>query len=212
MAWPGGGMEGVMSGPRSGNRADRELVERHLHGDEVAFEELYSRFDRMVFNLALRMAGDAEEAADLTQEIFLRVHRYLGRFRGRSSLKTWVYRVALNRCRSRLRQRARRRRFAGTASFRELRDPTRGPEELAVALDEGRRVQEALARLPPAFREAVVLRDLEGLTYEEIAAAAGLRLGTVRSRIARGRERLRALLEAGPPAPPAEPGAKEESS
>ena len=74
-------------------------------------------------------------------------------------------------------------------------DPSRGPEELAVAADEGRRVAEGLASLPPAFREAVVLRDLEGLSYEEIAEVLGVRIGTVRSRIARGRDQLRALLE-----------------
>lgn len=181
---------------------DLELVERHRVGDPRAFDEIYRRFDHMVFGLALRLSGSDDQAADLTQEIFLRVFRYIGQFRGRSSLKTWIFRIAINHCRSCL---GRRRlpmqplpegvdgpdgeRGAG------LPDPARGPEELAVAADEGRRVAAGLATVPPAFREAVVLRDIEGLSYEEIAEVLGVRIGTVRSRIARGREQLRTFLE-----------------
>ena len=181
---------------------DLELVERHRYGDAQAFDEIYYRFGQMVYNLALRLSGDAEVAADLTQEIFLRVFRYIGQFRGHSSLKTWIFRIAINNCRSSL-----GRRHLLTLPFVDepgeggvlglnLPDDARGPEELAVAADEGRRVAAGLAELPPAFREAVVLRDLEGLSYEEIAEVLGVRIGTVRSRIARGREQLRALLEA----------------
>jgi len=177
---------------------ERSLVERHRYGDPGAFEEIYERFGEMVFNLALRLAGDREEAADLTQETFLRVYRHLGKFGGRSTLKTWVYRVALNHCRSRL---ARRRPPARPIEAEDGRfepvDPARGPEARALAGDAGRRVTSALAALPPAFREAVVLRDLEGLTYEEIAEVLGMRIGTVRSRIARGRDALRRLLAPG---------------
>jgi RNA polymerase sigma-70 factor, ECF subfamily len=181
---------------------DLELVERHRYGDAQAFDEIYHRFGQMVFNLALRLSGDGEVAADLTQEIFLRVFRYIGQFRGRSSLKTWIFRIAINHCRSSL-----GRRHLLTLPFVDepgeggvlglnLPDDARGPEELAVAADEGRRVEAGLAQLSPAFREAVVLRDLEGLSYEEIAEVLGVRIGTVRSRIARGREQLRVLLEA----------------
>jgi RNA polymerase sigma-70 factor, ECF subfamily len=182
---------------------DLELVARHRYGDAQAFEEIYGRFAHMVYNLALRLSGgDGELAADLTQEIFLRVFRYIGQFRGRSSLKTWVFRIAINHCRSSL-----GRRHLLTQPFVDepgeggvlglnLPDPSRGPEDLAVAADETRRVAAALAQVPPKFREAVVLRDLEGLSYEEIAEVLGVRVGTVRSRIARGREQLRTLLEA----------------
>jgi len=181
---------------------DLELVERHRFGDAQAFDEIYHRFDQMVYNLAFRLSGDAELAADLTQEIFLRVFRHIGQFRGLSSLKTWIFRIAVNHCRSCLgRKHLLTQPFVdepgeGGVLGLNLPDPSRGPEDLAVAADESRRVAVGLAKVPPKFREAVVLRDLEGLSYEEIAEVLGVRIGTVRSRIARGREQLRALLEA----------------
>ncbi len=178
---------------------DVALVERHRCGDLQAFDEVYARFGEMVYNLALRLAGNREEAADLTQEIFLRIFRHLGTFGGRSTLKTWVFRIAINHCRDRL-----SRHYPAMQSIDDtaeegvpIADPGRGPEDLAVAADEGRRVTEGLSRIPPVFCEAVVLRDLEGLSYEEIAEVLGVRVGTVRSRIARGREHLRTLLERG---------------
>ncbi|HBL28284.1 MAG TPA: RNA polymerase subunit sigma-24 [Acidobacteria bacterium] len=177
---------------------DVELAERHRCGDTQAFNEVYARFEEMVYNLAFRLSGNYEEAADLTQEIFLRVYRHLGSFGGRSTLKTWIFRIAINHCRDRLsRWRPLTQPLGDDPGEGEVTyaDPSRGPEELAVAADEGRRVAEGLARLPSAFREAVVLRDIEGLSYEEIAEVLGVRIGTVRSRIARGRDQLRALLE-----------------
>lgn len=173
---------------------DLDLVERHRYGDEAAFEEIYDRFGGMVYNLAWRLSNDPEEAADLTQETFLRIHRHLGKFRGGSTLKTWIYRIALNHCRSRL---GRKRVWQPLAeeTERRLPDPRRGPEERALARDAERRVASALAALPRRYAEAVVLCDLEGLPYQEIAEVLGVRIGTVRSRIARGRERLRRVLE-----------------
>jgi RNA polymerase sigma-70 factor (ECF subfamily) len=176
---------------------DVDLVARHRAGDARAFDEVYVRYSGMVYGLALRLSANPQEAEDLTQDVFLRIYRHLAGFRGGSSLKTWVYRVALNQCRSRF------ARFRpptqglfeeGVEEAPQLRDPSRGPEEIALSTDTARRISEALARLPLVFREAVVLRDLEGLAYEEIADATGVRVGTVRSRIARGREQLRQLL------------------
>lgn len=180
------------------SEADLDLAQRHRYGDETAFEEIYERFGSMVFNLALRFTGEPEEAADLSQETFLKIHRHLAGFRGRSSLKTWVYRVAVNCCRSRYRkQRAWRSRLMADSetSLERLPDCHRSPEERAIARNTVDRISEALAALPVIYREAVLLRDIEGLTYEEIAEVLGQRLGTVRSRIARGRDRLRVLLE-----------------
>lgn len=177
---------------------DVELVERHRCGDLHAFDEVYGRFGEMVYNLALRLAGNREEAADLAQEIFLRIYRHLGSFGGRSTLKTWVFRIAVNHCRDRLSRHHPAMQSiddGGEEGGVALADPARGPEELAVAADQGRRVMGGLARIPQVFREAVVLRDLEGLSYEEIAEVLGVRVGTVRSRIARGRDHLRLLLE-----------------
>ena len=183
----------VMAAPMT----EQDLVERHRYGDDAAFREIFDRYRPMVYNVALRMAGDPHEAEDLGQEIFLRIHRHLGKFAGRSTLKTWIYRVAINTCRSRLG----RRRWWGLSIERqdgrppEIPDERRGPESRAVARDEARRVGRALRRVPSPYREAVVLRDLEGLTYDEISDVLGVRVGTVRSRIARGRSRLRDLLE-----------------
>ena len=177
---------------------DLDLATRHRYGDPQAFEEVYERFAQMIYNLAYRMSGHAEEAEDLTQEIFLRIHRHLGRFNGRSALKTWVYRVTLNHCRSKLG----RRRYPTQPLAEEndgegarLIDERRDPEGIAVAHDVGRQVYLALRQLKPLFREAVVLRDIQGLSYDEIAEILKVRIGTVRSRIARGRERLRIVLE-----------------
>jgi RNA polymerase sigma-70 factor (ECF subfamily) len=180
---------------------DLEIVERHRQGDPEAFAEVYRDYEETVYNVALRMSGDPFDAADLAQETFLRIYRHLGKFRGRSALKTWIYRVALNHCRSRLgRRRLPMQPLLGPdgESEREIPDPARGPEERALARDEGRRVMAALAGVPVAFREAVVLRDLEDLSYEEIAEVLGVRIGTVRSRIARGRDKLRQILENEP--------------
>jgi RNA polymerase sigma-70 factor (ECF subfamily) len=179
---------------------DVALVERHRSGDLQAFDEVYERFGEMVYNLAVRLAGNREEAADLTQEIFLRIFRHLGSFGGRSTLKTWVFRIAINHCRDRLSRRHPAMQSIDAENGEggvALADPARGPEALAVAADEGRRVAAGLTRIPAVFREAVVLRDLEGLSYDEIAEVLGLRVGTVRSRIARGRDQLRTLLEKG---------------
>ena len=179
---------------------DLDLVARHRYGDEQAFTEIYQRYATMVYNLSLRLSGNADEASDLTQEIFLRIFRHLSKFRGSSSLKTWIYRVALNHCRSRLgRKRPAPQPLTGPEgeTVREIPDPGRSPEDRAVAESESRLVAVALARLPRRFAEAVTLRDLEGLTYQEIAEVLRVRIGTVRSRIARGRERLREVLESG---------------
>ena len=182
----------VDAAPRS---EGRDLALRHRYGDPAAFEEVYLRFAEMVFNLALRMSGDRDEAADLAQETFLRIYRHLGRFRGRSSLKTWIYRITVNCCRSKLQRRGRRRLEGRPEHLEELADQRAGPEEQTLGHDLGRRLAAAIASLPIAFREAVVLRDVQGLSYGEIGDVLGVRIGTVRSRIARGRERLRGLLE-----------------
>ncbi|MDH3522688.1 MAG: sigma-70 family RNA polymerase sigma factor [Acidobacteriota bacterium] len=181
-------------------RHDRELVARHAYGDPEAFDEVYARFSGLVFQIARRMSGDDALAEDLSQEIFLRIFRHLRGYQGRSSLKTWVYRVAINCCRSRLARRSRRERaFVAVEEGRLERVPSaaEGPQGRLRRREAAETVGRALNRLPLAFREAVVLRDVCGLSYEEIATVAGVRLGTVRSRIARGRDRLRLELERG---------------
>lgn len=184
--------------PAADRSDERTLAERHRWGDESAFEEVYRLHAEMVYNLCLRLSGDPDRAADLSQEVFLRVYRHLGKFRGRSSLKTWIYRITVNHCRSRLARRRLPTRSldAQDEAFDRVPDPRRGPEERALAGDAGRAIETALAELPVPFREAVVLRDLEGLAYDEIARVVGTRIGTVRSRIARGRRALKEALAA----------------
>ena len=175
---------------------DANLADRHRYGDRSAFEEVYSKHASMVYGVCLRMCGDPTRSQDLSQEVFLRIFRSLARFRGRSSLKTWVYRVTLNHCRSRLgRRRLKTEPLELSAVDWKVADPSRGPEDLALARDTGRVVQRGLLKLSGRFREAVILRDLEGMSYREIAEVLGVRIGTVRSRIARGREQLRLILE-----------------
>lgn len=182
----------------TGRMADLDLARRCVGGDESAFRELHARHADLVFNLCLRLAGSRETAADLAQEVFLRIHRHLGKFRGGSSLRTWIYRVTVNHCRSRLSRRRHpevsldsRLLQPGGEPATEQADPERRAESAQIE----RRLISALAELPIAFREAVVLRDVEGLGYEEIARVLAIPPGTVRSRIARGREALRLALE-----------------
>ena len=180
---------------------DQDLIERHLYGDQAAFGEIYKRFGGMVYTLCFRMSGGRAEAEDLSQEIFLRIHRHLGRFNGRSSLKTWVYRITLNYCRSKLGRK--RYREAPLAEEVEeggvvLADERRDALDHALARDAARSLAQALPSVKAKYREAVILRDLEGLSYEEIATVLGTRIGTVRSRISRGREQLRRVLEKMP--------------
>ena len=178
---------------------DTELIERWQAGDESAFEALIRRHERKVFGLALRMLGDREEAADVAQEAFLSLHRHGRRFRREARFSTFVYRVAanaaLNRRRTLGRKRAREQALARQqqAGF-DLPSSHRDPEDAASGGEIQKRVQQALLELPPGLRMAVVLYDIEGQSYSEIAEALRIPEGTVKSRIHRARSALRGLL------------------
>jgi len=174
------------------------LLERHRQGDVQAFGEIYEQFEAMVYNLALRMSGSPADAEDIAQETFIRAYRHLRKFKGKSSLKTWVFRIALNCSNTRLRRRGRRLAHRIDDSEPELEraaDERRSPEERVVATDLSAAVRSGLDQLPVHYREAVLLRDFEDMNYSEISEVLGVRIGTVRSRIARGRQQLRQLLE-----------------
>ncbi len=182
---------------------DLRLAEALRQGLECAYEELLSRFQQPVYNLALRLLGDATEAADVVQEVFLKVFRNIGSFRGHSTLKTWIYRITVNEAHNARRWffRHRRREIEldtnpeDTRQWKEaIPDRRRSPYDVAVEREQHVMIEAALSRLNPIFREAVVLRDITGLSYEEIAEILNVSLGTVKSRILRGREALRDQL------------------
>ena len=180
------------------------LIARLRAGEMGAFEDLVEEYQPLVFALALRILGDAEDARDAVQETFLKVYRHFGRFRGAASLKTWICRIAINQARSTDRWWRRRRRNEtasldvpdddGQTEMTRLPSTAASPEAEALAHERGRQIERALAGVKKDFRVAVILRDIEGLSYEEIAYATDVSVGTVKSRIARGREMLRAVL------------------
>jgi RNA polymerase sigma-70 factor (ECF subfamily) len=191
--------------PREG--ADRALVAALQRGAEEAYETLIARFQQPVYSLVSRLLDDPSEASDVVQDVFVKIYRSVGSFRGRSSLKTWIYRIAVNEARNRHRWfwRHRRREVclesgdgpegAGRSYGDILPDAGHSPYDLALQSETHRVIEGALARLKPVFREAVVLRDVEDLSYEEIAQVLKISLGTVKSRILRGREALRVDVE-----------------
>ena len=179
---------------------DRELIDRYLRGDGRAFSELVARHRDLIYNLCRRTVGVAEEAEDLTQEIFIRLLDKVGLWRGEAKFTTWLYRLALNHCRDHLR----RRRPETVVADDALADFMPGPESRAETGDLRERVQQALMSLPVDWRAVVFLRDIEGLSYSEIAAILEIELGTVKSRLARARLALARILaplreQTGPP-------------
>jgi RNA polymerase sigma-70 factor (ECF subfamily) len=184
-----------------GTSPERALVASCRTGDPVAFARLVELHEGMVFNLAARLLGDPEEARDAAQEVFLQVYRMLGRFEGRSSLKTWIYRIAVNQCHNRRRfwhrrHRDREQAFDEGLSARDAVSAASGPSpyEEALRRERARRVQQALLQLSFEHRSVLVLRDVEGLTCEEVAGALGVPEGTVKSRLSRARDAMRARL------------------
>jgi RNA polymerase sigma-70 factor (ECF subfamily) len=176
------------------------LLERCRRGDAQAFARLVALHEGMVFNLAARLLGDTEEARDLSQEVFLQVFRTLGRFEGRSSLRTWIYRIVVNQSRNRQRWWRRRRRDR-SLPLQDLTDAQEarlsegqgeeGPQQQLERRERARTVQAALSALSFDHRAILMLREVEGLSGEEIAVTLGVPAGTVKSRLARAREALR---------------------
>ena len=182
---------------------EASLVERCASGDEAASTELVAEHQRMVVQLAINLLGDRDEALDLSQEVFLRVFRTIHRFRGQSSLRTWIYRIAVNQARNRHRFWRRRHRAdqvsldAHVAAHGDvLSGGTAGPDRVLAQKELAERLQSALDRLPFDQRTAIVLREIDGLKYEEIAYSLGVAVGTVKSRLTRARQALRLELAA----------------
>ena len=183
--------------------ADFQLIDSLREGSEQAYEDLLNRFQQPVYALALRLLDDQGEACDVVQEVFLKVFRNVGSFRGQSTLKTWIYRITVNEAHNARRWFFRHRRAEveldknpdDARSWKEvIPDRSRSPFDIAFDREQQVMIEAALERINPIFREAVVLRDISDLAYEEIAEILGISLGTVKSRILRGREALREEL------------------
>jgi RNA polymerase sigma-70 factor, ECF subfamily len=198
----------ILEGPEADTDVlDRQLVRRAQSGETAAFEALVRRHERRIFTFAYRMVGERTEAEDMAQEVFLKAYRGLHGFRGASRFSTWLHAIAAHHCASYLSARKRRREretpppnVAGrcdgnaAASWDGMRDAAPGPDAALEGRDLRQRLETALAELSTEHRLVVVLRDVQGLSYEEIAATLAIEMGTVRSRLHRARMALRAAL------------------
>jgi RNA polymerase sigma-70 factor, ECF subfamily len=187
---------------------ETRLIARLTARDERAFSELVRAYEKRVLGLVTRMIGNRDEAKELTQEVFFQVFKAIGSFRGESKLSTWIYRIAVNQCKNRVKYLKVRHSdaqdelesVAERVPFGEVRRANVGevarPDEMMAGRQVEAIVQQAILQLEPSFRECLVLRDVEELSYEEIEQITGLNLGTVKSRIHRARGQLKDLVEA----------------
>lgn len=176
---------------------ERELIARLQKRDEAAFEELIRQYEKKVYTLCFRMCGNSEDAEEAAQDAFLALWRGIDRFRQESSLSTWIYRLATNACIDTLR---RRKKQSGSVSlddeelFVDAVDTSPQPQETVEHREAQKLLQEGLSALQEEYRKVLILREIEGLSYTEIAESASIELGTVKSRISRGRSLLRNFL------------------
>lgn len=216
-----GRLEGLMSAADVAAMPGSQATERHEHIAETArsakrprgaagslsfFDALVEEHHQKIYNLTCRYLGDPEEAFDLTQEVFLRAYQSFEHFRGEATVFTWLYRIALNLCHNRLKQLRRLSRHEqesldapieidGDQLRREISDWSTSPERLALQSELGRLLQHAINGLSPEHRAVVLLRDIEGLSYAEVAEATGVSLEAVKSRLFRARSQLQAIME-----------------
>ena len=186
------------------------LVAELRAGSEEAFSWLIERYHKPIFSLLARTVHDRADAADLTQEVFVKVFRGVGNFHGESSLRTWIYRIALREASNQRRWWMRHRQaeipieqeISESESGQPRRlmdslvDPGESPFEMAAHEENRARIEAALSQVPEPFRTTLILRDIEGFVYEEVAEIQGVNLGTVKSRLVRGRAALKAILTA----------------
>ena len=188
-------------------QSERKFIERLAQRDERAFNELVELYEARVFRLLLRMLGRRDEAEDMAQEVFVQIFKAVSTFRGDSKLSTWIYRVSVNLCKNRMKYLSRRHSneedelepVAERAALNEAKGVTFGetsrPDHMVEGFQLERIVQICIAELDPDFREVLVLRDVEDLTYEELCEVTGLPDGTVKSRLHRARAMLKSAVE-----------------
>ncbi len=194
----------ILAGAGTGISEEDARILRGLRaGIESAYEELIDRYEQPIYGLVYRLLGNQSDACDVVQEVFLKVFRGVNAFRERSSLRTWIYRIAVNEARNHRRWWVRHARHeislekdpgSRDVSLEIAADPGRSPYDQALDGETRVLIERALTRINPVFRTAVVLRDIQNLSYEEIADILQVSLGTVKSRILRGREALRTEL------------------
>ena len=177
------------------------IVRKVLQGAVNAFEKLVTEYERAVYAIAQRMTGNAEDAADMTQETFIKAYNSLSSFRGDSKFSVWLYRIANNVCLDFLRSKSRRPTVSlstedddGEETQLDIADESQSPELLLESSLTRDAVRRGLDSLPPDYKQILLLREIQGLSYEEIAAALGIESGTVKSRIFRARKRLCTFL------------------
>jgi RNA polymerase sigma factor (sigma-70 family) len=182
---------------------EQRLVEAGQRGDVEAFNQLVRSYEVRVYNLCYRMLGDSDAAADVAQDTFISAYRNLHRFRG-GVFRAWLFRIATNACYDALRARKRRPTVSLSASGPDddgptfdLPDGAESPDDFALRRELAAAIQRGIAQLPEDQRIVVILSDIQGLAYEEIAEVTGANLGTVKSRLSRARARLREILRAG---------------
>lgn len=186
---------------------ERRFIERLRARDELAFNELVLAYEGRVFRLVYRMLGRRDEAEDMAQEVFVQVFKAIGQFRGDAKIGTWIYRIAVNLCKNRIMYLVRRKNDAQEHldEIAERLNPSGGsgsthanlarPDQVLEGYQLEQIVKHCITELEPDFREALILRDIEDLTYEEIAEITGQAIGTVKSRIHRARTTLKACVE-----------------
>jgi RNA polymerase sigma-70 factor (ECF subfamily) len=201
---------GNLAGALTLQSEEAALIEELRAGSEEAFAWLIAHFHQPIYSLLARTVQDRADAADLTQEVFVKVFRGMSNFHGESSLRTWIYRIALHEASNQRRwwMRHKQQEIPMEQEIHEgecgtpvrlkdmLVDPAEGPYEIAVHAENRAVVEAALSRVPEPFRTTLILRDIEGFVYEEVAEMQGVNLGTVKSRLVRGRACLKALLMA----------------
>ncbi len=180
---------------------ERALVELARNGDEAAFEKLVTLYERKVYATAFRYTGNEHDAMDISQEVFIRVFRFIHTFNLESSFSTWIYRITVNVCKDHIRKRAARGELPlelvdeETGEYTvEISDSTYDPVELYEQAELRQEIRSAIDDLPDNYKEVVLLRDIGGLSYEEISQTLEIEVGTVKSRLSRARERLRKFL------------------
>ena len=178
-------------------QGDELLLRRACKGDVQAFEELMQSHESRIYAIALRMMGNREDAQDCAQEAMVRIYRAMGSFKGQSALATWIYRITMNTCLDELRRRKARK----VTSLDSLVDngwsPTDTgdtPEEHGLRVEKQNALNQAIQSLPDDMRAAIILRDVKGYSYDEIASILDANVGTIKSRISRGRDKLREIL------------------